>query len=59
MKCARCNRLLKGAFTWWRGNPFGPVCSEKMNLTKDPDIKAEKIVRDDKTIDMFEQNDKE
>ena len=52
--CARCNRRLKGAFTKYLGQPFGPVCAKKMALTPDKKDRAAKVVRDEKTRDLFE-----
>ena len=55
MKCARCRRALKGAFTWYQGHPFGPVCAEKMALTPKKKEHA-KVVRDNQTRDLFKQD---
>ena len=54
MKCARCNRRLKGAFTKYLGQPFGPVCAKKMALTPDKKDRAARVVRDEKTMNLFE-----
>jgi hypothetical protein len=54
MKCARCNRRLKGAFTKYLGQPFGPVCAKKMALTPDKKDRAARVVRDTQTLDLFE-----
>jgi hypothetical protein len=53
MKCARCNRRLKGAFTKYMGQPFGPVCSKMMGLKPARKDRA-KAVRDTQTRDLFE-----
>jgi hypothetical protein len=52
--CARCNRQLKGAFTKYLGQPFGPVCAKKMALTPEKKDRAAKVVRDTQTRDLFE-----
>jgi hypothetical protein len=54
MKCARCHRRIKGAFTHLLGLPVGPVCAKKMALTPDKKDRAAKVVRDEKTKDLFE-----
>jgi hypothetical protein len=54
MRCARCHRSIKGAFTWHLGYPFGPVCAEKMALT-DKKERA-RVVRDNQTLDLFNQD---
>jgi hypothetical protein len=54
MNCARCNRRLKGAFTKYLGQPFGPVCAKKMALMPEKKDRAAKVVRDEKTRDLFE-----
>ena len=54
MRCARCHRSIKGAFTWHLGHPIGPVCAEKMAL-KDKKERA-RVVRDTKTLDLFKQD---
>jgi hypothetical protein len=54
MKCGRCHRGIKGAFTWLRGLPLGPVCAKKMALTPEKKDRAAKVVRDQKTKDLFE-----
>ncbi len=54
MTCDRCHRRIKGAYSWFMGYPFGPVCAKKMALTPDKKDRAAKVVRDDKTKDLFE-----
>ena len=54
MNCARCNRRLKGAFTQYLGQPFGPVCAKKMALMPEKKDRAAKVVRDEKTMNLFE-----
>jgi hypothetical protein len=54
ISCARCNRRLKGAFTKYLGQPFGPVCAKKMALSRDTKDRAARVVRDEKTRDLFE-----
>jgi hypothetical protein len=54
MKCARCHRRIKGAFTHLLGLPVGPVCAKKMDLPADKKDHTAKVVRDDKTKDLFE-----
>jgi hypothetical protein len=54
MKCARCHRRLKGAFAYLMGLPFGPVCAKKMALKANKKDRAAKVVRDEKTQDLFE-----
>lgn len=51
MKCARCNRSIKGATVWYMGHPFGPVCAKLLALDKEK-TKA-KVVRDTRTLDLF------
>jgi hypothetical protein len=53
MKCARCHRGIKGAFTWLHGLPLGPVCAKLMALKPDSKDRTAKVVRDDKTKDLF------
>jgi hypothetical protein len=53
MKCARCHRRIKGAFTHLLGLPVGPVCAKKMALKADKKDRAAKVVRDEKTKDLF------
>ena len=53
MKCARCHRRIKGAFTHLLGLPVGPVCAKKMALSRDSKDRAAKVVRDEKTKDLF------
>jgi hypothetical protein len=53
MKCARCHRRIKGAFTHLLGLPVGPVCAKKMALSRDSNDRAAKVVRDEKTKDLF------
>jgi hypothetical protein len=53
MTCARCRRRLKGAFTKYLGQPFGPVCAKMMGLKPERKDRAKAAVRDQKTIDMF------
>ena len=55
MRCARCQRSIKGAFTWHLGYPIGPVCAEKMALKPEKKERA-KVVRDTKTLDLFKQD---
>jgi hypothetical protein len=54
MRCARCRRSIKGAFTWHLGYPIGPVCAEKMALTNKKE--RAKVVRDNQTFDLFKQD---
>ena len=54
ISCARCNRRLKGAFTKYLGQPFGPVCAKKMALMPEKKDRAAKVVRDEKTMNLFE-----
>ena len=53
MRCAQCQRRIKGAFTWFMGHPFGPVCAKNMALTKTSEPRATKVVRDTLTLDLF------
>jgi hypothetical protein len=45
---------LTGAFTKYLGQPFGPVCAKKMALTPEKKDRAAKVVRDEKTMNLFE-----
>jgi len=54
MKCARCHRRIGGAFAYLMGLPFGPVCAKKMALKANKKDRAAKVVRDEKTQDLFE-----
>jgi hypothetical protein len=56
MTCARCHRQIKGAHSWHMGHPFGPVCAQKMALTNERKGRAKPVVRDTKTLDLFESN---
>jgi hypothetical protein len=55
MKCARCNRKIKGATVWYLGHPFGPVCAKLLALDKEK--KRAKVVRDNRTFDLFGDED--
>jgi hypothetical protein len=54
ISCARCNRRLKGAFTKYLGQPFGPVCAKIMGLKPAQKDRAGRVVRDTQTLDLFE-----
>jgi hypothetical protein len=54
MTCGRCHRRIKGAHSWLMGYPLGPVCAKKMGLQSEREGRAKAVVRDTKTMDLFE-----
>jgi hypothetical protein len=43
-----------GSATKYMAQPFGPVCAKKMALMPEKKDRAAKVVRDEKTRDLFE-----